>query len=56
MKRKYVEFQRDTRFVRHARELKTIKAMVRMYCRGQGHTKGDLLCAACAELCEYAVS
>lgn len=54
MKREQVEFQRDTRFVRRARELKTIKAMVRMYCRGQVHTKGDLLCPACAELCEYA--
>ena len=48
----YVEFRRDTRFVRRARELKTIKAMVRMYCRS--HTRGDQLCAACAELCAYA--
>ena len=54
MKKHYVEFQRDTRFLRRARELKTIKAMVRMYCRGHGHAKGDSLCPACAELCEYA--
>ncbi len=54
MNGRYVEFQRDPRFVRRARELKTIKAMLRMYCRGQGHPKGDPLCAPCAELCEYA--
>jgi len=54
MKREYVDFQRDTRFVRRARELKTIEAMLRMYCRGHGHPKGEPLCTVCAELCEYA--
>jgi len=54
MKRHYVEFQRDTRFVQRARELKTIKAMVRIYCRSHHRVKGDPLCGACAELCEYA--
>ena len=52
MEKQYVEFQRDTRFVRRARELKTIQAMVHMYCRR--HRKGDELCADCAELYDYA--
>ena len=54
MKTVFVEFQRDTRFVRRARELKTIQAMVRMYCRGRHHTRGNGLCAECAQLSEYA--
>ncbi len=54
MKKQYVEFQRDTRFVRRARELKTLQAMVRLYCRGHGHSRDDALCGACAELSEYA--
>jgi hypothetical protein len=54
MRKQFVEFQRDVRVVRRARELKTLKAMVRMYCRGQSHAKGNLLCPACTELCEYA--
>lgn len=54
MKRALVEFQRDARFIRRARELKTIRAMVRMYCRGHGHGESGHLCAACAELSEYA--
>lgn len=49
-----VEFVTDKRFVRRARELTVIKAMVRMYCRGHGHPKGDPLCADCNELYEYA--
>lgn len=54
MTTQYIDFQRDTRFVRRARELKTIKAMVRLYCRNhhQAETRG--LCTACAELEEYA--
>jgi hypothetical protein len=54
MIKRYVEFRRDTRFVRRARELKTIEAMVRMYCRGHGHAQDRILCTSCAELCEYA--
>ena len=54
MEKTYIEFQRDPRFARRARELKTIKAMVRMYCRGHDHVSGDHLCPVCAELCEYA--
>lgn len=54
MKRQYVEFQRDTRFVQRARELKTIQAMVRTYCRSHGHSRSGPTCRACAELCEYA--
>jgi len=54
MNRALVEFRRDPRFVRRARELKTIEAMVRMYCRGHAHGEGDVLCSACAELADYA--
>ncbi len=48
------EFTTDKRFIRRARELKTIDAMARMYCRGHGHGSGELLCAECAALFEYA--
>ena len=48
------EFQRDTRFLRRARELKTLRAMLRMYCRGRHHPAVDGLCPACAELSGYA--
>jgi hypothetical protein len=48
-----VEFTTDKRFVRRARELKTIAAMVRLYCRGHGHA-GAPLCAECASLMQYA--
>jgi hypothetical protein len=54
MKQKFVGFQRDAHFVRRARELKTIKAMVAMYCRGHHRSKGPGLCADCAALCDYA--
>lgn len=54
MKNKYVEFQRDTRFVRRARELKTIKTMVSLYCRGHHHSEGSGLCVDCAALGDYA--
>lgn len=50
----FIEFRRDARFVRRARELKTIQAMVRMYCRGLHHAEGSGLCPECAELSEYA--
>ena len=49
-----VEFTTDKRFVRRARELKTMAAMVRLYCRGHGHQGRSPLCAECAALLEYA--
>jgi len=48
-----VEFTTDKRFVRRARELKTIAAMVRLYCRGHGHGTAPL-CEECAALMQYA--
>jgi hypothetical protein len=53
MNRKIIEFRTDKRFVRRARELRTIDAMVRLYCRGHGH-EGAPLCRECAALMEYA--
>jgi hypothetical protein len=52
--KKIVEFTTDTRFVRRARELKTIEAMVRLYCRGHDHDGRAPLCPECAELFGYA--
>jgi len=49
-----VEFTTDKRFVRRARELKTIEAMVRLYCRGHHHPGRDPLCPDCAALFDYA--
>lgn len=49
-----VEFATDKQFVRRARELRTIAAMIRLYCRGHDHQGGPPLCASCAELLEYA--
>lgn len=49
-----VGFATDKQFVRRARELKTIVAMVRLYCRGHGHRDGTPLCADCAGLLDYA--
>ena len=40
--------------MRRARELKTIEAMVRLYCQGHGHQGRAPLCADCAALFEYA--
>jgi hypothetical protein len=54
MKTRYVEFRRDTRLVRRARELRTIQVMIRMYCRGQGHTRSRPICIECLELYHYA--
>lgn len=48
-----VEFVTDRRFVRRARELKTIAAMARLYCHGHGHG-GNPLCAECDALMQYA--
>jgi len=47
-----VEFTTDKRFVRRARELKTVQAMLRLYCRGHGHAAP--LCSECGALLEYA--
>ena len=49
-----IEFTTDKRFVRRARELKTIEAMLRLYCRGHRHENRAPLCAQCAALLEYA--
>ncbi len=38
-----------------AREAKTVEAMVRLYCRGQHHSRGGL-CLECRELLDYARS
>ena len=54
MPNQIIEFTTDKRFVRRARELRTIEAMVRLYCRGHGHPGGSPLCADCAALFEYA--
>lgn len=52
MSRPVVEFITDPRFVKRARELKTMEAMARMYCRGHGHDGPP--CARCRALLEYA--
>ncbi len=51
---KVIEFTSDRRFVRRARELKTIEAMVQLYCRGHDHRDRAPLCAQCAALLDYA--
>jgi hypothetical protein len=51
---KIIEFTTDKRFVRRARELKTIETMVRMYCRGHRHQGRAPLCSDCGALFEYA--
>lgn len=47
-----IEFVTDKRFVRRKTEVKTIEAMVGMYCRH--HHGAQQLCAQCAELFAYA--
>ncbi len=54
MPQQTVEFTRNTRFDRRARELKTIQAMVRMYCRGHHGGSGTPLCEECSALFDYA--
>jgi len=49
-----IAFTTDQRLVRRARELRTIEAMVRMYCRGHAHADGKALCAECNALLDYA--
>ena len=50
MPNQFVEFTTDKRFVRRARELKTIETMVRLYCRGHAHPGRAPLCPDCAAL------
>jgi hypothetical protein len=52
MEPKVIAFVTDKRFVRRRRELRTIEAMSRMYCRH--HHGGPELCAECSELHDYA--
>lgn len=49
-----IEFTTDKRLVRRARELKTIEAMLRLYCRGHRHQNRTPLCAECGALLRYA--
>ena len=48
-----IPFVTDKRTVRRARELRTMTAMVALYCRGHDHD-GAPLCADCAGLLDYA--
>lgn len=50
---KLVDFRTDKRFVRRARELETIYAMMLMYCRHH-HGVRERLCAECTALGRYA--
>jgi hypothetical protein len=56
MPHKIVGFKTDKRFVRRARELATIEAMVQMYCKGHRHPRegSATLCKDCSELFTYA--
>lgn len=48
-----IPFVTDKRTVRRARELRTMTAMVQLYCRGHAHD-GSPLCADCGALLDYA--
>ncbi len=54
--RQIIDFTTDKRFVRRAHELKTMEAMVRLYCRGYRHERSSEapLCNDCGALFEYA--
>ena len=52
MERKVIAFISDKRFRRRARELKTLLAMMVLYCRH--HHPGRPLCPECAALARYA--
>lgn len=54
MTRQLIGFTRSTLFVRRARELKTIGAMLGMYCRRHHHGGAGTLCIGCGELLQYA--
>lgn len=47
-----VEFRTDKRSIRRGRELKTLAAMMRLYCRH--HHGSKALCAECDSLWDYA--
>jgi hypothetical protein len=51
---KIIEFRTDPRFVRRAREIRTIDLMIERYCRGHHDTGGAEFCADCASLLAYA--
>ena len=53
MTAKVTSFVTDPRFARRARELKTIRVMVEMYCCDH-HGSSDPQCPRCAELMAYA--
>lgn len=48
------EIQLSNPHPRMAREARTVEAMIGIYCRGQHGTRGDTLCAGCADLLRYA--
>lgn len=52
MQTKVVAFRTDKRFRRRARELRTLEAMICMYCRH--HHGGVSLCGDCETLARYA--
>ena len=52
MDTKVIDFTSDKRYVRRAREQKTLDAMIEMYCRH--HHFAVQLCPECAALSEYA--
>src|SRR6266498_891714 len=54
MAKRLIAFTTDKRSVRRARALKTIEAMVLMYCDGHGHAEAAPLCAECTALLRYA--
>ncbi len=49
-----VDFATDKRFIRRKRELKTIAAMIGLYCRKHAHPRVGSLCDNCAALLDYA--
>lgn len=49
-----IEFTSDKRFVRRARALKTIEAMVGMYCHAHHPSDAEPLCGDCSALLAYA--
>lgn len=54
MPRQTIEFTTDKRTARRARELRTIEAMLRMYCRAHDHPSRAPLCERCSALLDYA--
>jgi hypothetical protein len=54
MAKQLIDFTTDRRFLRRARALKTIEAMLRMYCDGNNHPRREAICTDCAALLNYA--